>query len=101
MTALTAQLKQARGWRYGELLHGVWNECIGKLADDYNTLLAHHGRMTTYFLCQLAVKYDLSFKQCCLFLEEATALPTGTYDRVKGSGIIQQGMDAAQRDMET
>lgn len=95
---LIAELNTARGQRYGRLLRQVLMYIGPAITADCERFKAETGTVTPVNLGQLMLRYGLSFKATCEFLEEARCLPTGTYEKLKRDGPkVRDVLDAARK----
>jgi hypothetical protein len=87
MSALTEQLRHARGKRYYDILRLVLADVGALIVTDARAVIASTGTLTTLDIGVLSVRYDLNYKATVEWLEENQVLPTGTYEKMLDSGL--------------
>ena len=75
---MTNQLNGLRGSAYYTRLKIILAEFGEQLAEDAR----QQQKITPVFIGILALKYSLTFKATCEWLEECNVIPTGVYDRL-------------------
>jgi hypothetical protein len=87
VSALTEDLKTARGKRYYDILRLVLAEVGGAIEADARAIVEQTGKITPLDVGRLATRYDLNFKATCEHLEDRNVLPCGTHQSLVERGL--------------
>lgn len=80
------KLQIYRGKAYGLAVREAWFLYSEKIKKDCQVFIENQ-HVDVVCIYSLSVKYDLSFKITCEFMEELGVLSTGTYDDLRNRGL--------------